>query len=91
MSQLIAQASLALLILAAMVFGLQAIRQRKAVSSAGSSFPTVLLVVIAGWITTEVVSDAIGTSLGVVGKWTHLGVMALFAATISVQLARARK
>ncbi len=91
MSQLIVQATLILLTLAALVFAFQAIRQRRTGALAGSSFPTVLLVVIVGWTTTEVISDAIGTSLGVAGEWAHLTVMVLFAAAVTLQLKYARK
>jgi len=54
-------------------------------------FPTILLIVIVGWIMTEVISDAIGTSLGIVGEWAHLIVMFIFAAALTLQLRHARK
>lgn len=89
--EFIVQATLVLLVLAVLIFGIQAVRQRRSEGIFGSSFPTILLVVIVGWITTEIVGDAIGTSLGMVGEWAHLTVMFLFAACITLQLRRARK
>jgi drug/metabolite transporter superfamily protein YnfA len=88
---LIVQATLLLLTLAALVFAFQAIRQRRTGLPTAASFPTVLLLVLVGWITTEVISDAFGTSLGMPGKWTHLGVMVLLSAAVTMQLNRARK
>jgi formate hydrogenlyase subunit 3/multisubunit Na+/H+ antiporter MnhD subunit len=89
--EFIVQSTLVLLVLAVLVFGFQAVRQRRSEGIFGSSFPTILLVVIVGWITTEVVSDTFGTSLGIVGEWAHLAVMFLFAACITIQLRHARK
>lgn len=91
MSEFIVQATLVLLVLAVLVFGFQAVRQKRSKAIFGSSFPTILLVVIVGWITTEIVGDAFGTSLGMVGELAHLTVMALFAACITLQLRQARK
>ncbi|MGA3107960.1 MAG: hypothetical protein ABSD99_00665 [Candidatus Bathyarchaeia archaeon] len=91
MPEFIVQSTLVLLVLAVLVFGFQAVRQRRSEGIFGSSFPTILLVVIVGWITTEVVSDTFGTSLGIVGEWAHLAVMFLFAACITIQLRHARK
>jgi membrane associated rhomboid family serine protease len=88
--QLIVQTTLVLLVLAALVFAFQAFRQ-KSEGISSSIFPTVLLIVIVGWITTEVISDAFGTSLGIVGEWAHLGVMFIFAACMTLQLRQARK
>ena len=87
--QLVSQTTLVLLVLAGLVFAFQALRQGKAEGIINSAFPTMLLVVIVGWITTEVVSDAFGTSLGIVGEWAHLLVMFIFAASITLQLTRA--
>lgn len=89
MPQLIVQTTLVLLTSAALVFAFQTIHQRRKEVTA-SSFPTVLLLVIIGWITTEVISDAMGASLGEAGKWTHLAVMTLFAAAVTLQLKRSR-
>ena len=91
MPQLIAQSTMVLLVLAALVFAFQAVRQKRAEGIFGSAFPTILLIVIVGWITTEVVSDTFGTSLGIVGEWAHLAVMFLFAGCITLQLRQARK
>ena len=78
------------MVLAALVFAFQALRQ-KSEGIYGSAFPTILLIVIVGWISTEVISDAFGTSLGIVGEWAHLAVMAIFAACMTLQLRQARK
>jgi len=91
MSQLIAQATLVLFTLAALVFVFQAIRQRRARELSPSSFPTLLLLMIVGWIATEGITDASGTSLGEAGEWAHLAVMILFAASITLQLKRSSK
>jgi hypothetical protein len=91
LSELIVQTTLVLLVLAALVFAIQAFRQKKAADVFGTSFPTILLTVIVGWITTEVVSDTFGTSLGIVGEWAHLIVMFIFAGSVTLQLRRARK
>jgi len=90
LTQLIAQATLVLLVLAALVFAFQAFRQRKSVGISGSLFPTILLIVIVGWISTEVISDAFGTSLGILEEWAHLVVMVIFAACMTLQLRQAR-
>ena len=89
MQQVIVLATLGLLVLAALVFAFQTFLQLKGGSS-GAAFPIVLLIVIVGWIATEVVGDAFGTSLGDVGRWAHLSVMFLFAAAVTLELRRAR-
>ena len=89
--QLIVQTTFVLLMLAALVFAFQAVRQEKSEGVFGSAFPTILLIVIVGWITTEVISDTFGTSLGLLGEWAHLAVMFIFAACITLQLRQARK
>lgn len=91
MSLLIAQATVVIFALAALVFAFQAIRQRRARELSPSSFPTLLLLMIVGWIATEGVTDASGTSLGAAGEWAHLAVMILFAATLTLQLKRSLK
>jgi len=91
LSQLIVQTTLALLVLAALIFVFQIHRQAKTEGILGSVFPTILLIVIVGWIITEVISDAIGASLGIVGEWAHLIVMFIFAAALTLQLKHARK
>ena len=88
--QLVVVATLWLLVLAALVFTIQILFQLRRGSS-GARFPTVLLLVILGWIATEVVSDAFGTSLGDLGRWGHLSVMFLFAVAMTLELLRARK
>lgn len=90
MQQVIVVATLWVLVLAALVFAIQIVFQLKKWSS-GAGFPTVLLLVIVGWIVTEVVSDAFGTSLGDIGRWGHLSVMFLFAVAMTLELIRARK
>jgi uncharacterized membrane protein YwaF len=77
-----------MLTLAALVFMFQVVRQRRAGQLSASSFSTVLLVVMIGWMATEVVSDAAGVALGELGRVTHFAVMVLFAATITLQLRR---
>jgi hypothetical protein len=79
------------LVLAALIFAFQAVRQEKSEGVFGSVFPTILLIVLVGWITTEAISDTFGTSLGIVGEWAHLTVMFIFAACITLQLRQARK
>ena len=91
MPELIAQTTFVLLVLAALIFAFQAVRQKKAGGVFGSAFPTILLIVIVGWITTEVVSDTFGTSLGILGEWAHLAVMFIFAGCLTLQLRQARK
>lgn len=89
MQQEIILATLGLLVLAAVIFAFQTFLQLKRRSS-GAAFPIVLLIVIVGWIVTEVVGDALGTSLGDIGRWAHLSVMFLFAAAVTLELRRAR-
>lgn len=88
MVELIVQVTLVILTLAALIFVFQVIRQKKAGELSASSFSTLLMVVIIGWMTTEVVSDATGQTLGEFGRITHFAVMILFAATITLQLRR---
>ena len=88
MVELIVQVTLAILVLAALVFVFQAIRQKRAGQLSASSFSMLLLVVIIGWLATEVVSDATGATLGELGRITHFAVMILFATTITLQLRR---
>ena len=91
LAQFIVQSTLALLVLAALIFIFQIHRQAKSEGILGSVFPTLLLIVIVGWIITEVISDAIGASLGIVEEWAHLIVMFVFAAALTLQLRQARK
>jgi uncharacterized membrane protein YwaF len=88
LAQPIALVTLAFLTLAALVFVFQVVRQKRAGQLSASSFSTVLLLVLIGWMTTEVVSDATGELLGEVGRIAHFAVMVLFAATITFQLRR---
>lgn len=90
MQQVIVVVTLWLLVLAALVFAFQTFLQLKRGSS-GASFPTILLLVIVGWIATEVLRDALGTSLGDIGRWGHLSVMFLFAVAVTLELRRAQK
>lgn len=91
MTQLIVQTTLVLLVLAALIFTFQAARQKKAEGVQGTAFPTILVIVLVGWITTEVIGDAYGTSLGIAGEWAHLAVMFIFAVCMTLQLRQARK
>ena len=88
MVELIVQVTLVILILAALVFVFQAVRQKRAGQLSASSFSMLLLVVIIGWLMTEVVSDATGAALGELGRITHFAVMILFAATLTLQFRR---
>lgn len=88
MAQLITEATLAILTLAALLFVFQVVRQKRAGQLSASSFSTILLVVLIGWITTEVVGDLAGEILGDAGRIIHFAVMVLFAATITLQLSR---
>ena len=88
MPELVTDLTLIILILAASVFVFQVVRQRRAGQLSAWSFSTVLLIVLIGWMVTEVVSDATGAILGEVGRVTHFAVMILFAATITLQLKR---
>ena len=54
-------------------------------------FPNPTPLMIVGWIATEGITDASGTSLGEAGEWAHLAVMILFAASITLQLKRSSK
>lgn len=88
MPELITELTLTLLILAALVFVFQLVRQRRAGQLSAWSFSTVLLVMLIGWMVTEVVKDATGAVLGQLGRVTHFAVMILFAATVTLQLRR---
>ena len=85
---LIAQVTLVILTLAALVFVFQVVRQKKAGQLSASSFSAFLMIVLIGWMVTEVVSDAAGQTLGEFGRITHFAVMILFAATMTLQLRR---
>ena len=82
------QVTLVILTLAALVFVVQVVRQKMAGQLSASSFSTLLMVVIIGWMVTEVVSDATGQTFGQFGRITHFAVMILFATTITLQLRR---
>jgi len=88
MSELLSQVTLVILSVAALVFVVQLMRQSKAKQLSASSFSTVLLAVLVGWMVTEVVSDATGQQLGQLGEWAHFAIMVLFAATVTFQLKR---
>ena len=91
MSQVIIEVTLVSLVWAAMVFVFQLLRQRRAGQLSTSSFSTVLLAMIVGWISTEVVGDVSGQIHGQVGRLAHFVVMVLFAATITFQFRRSFK
>ncbi len=88
MAQPITQLTLIILTLAALVFVSQVARQKRAGQQAAWSFSTFLLVVLIGWMATEVVSDAAGVAQGELIRVTHFAVMMLVAATITLQLRR---
>lgn len=85
MIQLISEMTLGILVLAAVVFALQLIRQKRMGQPSTPSFSTVLLIMIIGWIATEVISDVSGEILGEVGRAAHFVVMVLVATTITLQ------
>lgn len=68
MQEFLAQTSLVLLVTAAIIFAVQTVLQVRKKGHEDASFPTVLLFVIAGWILTDVVTDALGASLGDMGR-----------------------
>ncbi len=88
MTQFITQLTLGMLTLAALVFALQVVRQKRAGQLSAWSFSTFLLVVLVGWMATEVVSDAAGVARGELIRVTHFAVMVLVAATMTLQLRR---
>ena len=88
MSELITELTLALLILAALILVFQVIRQWRAGELSAWGFSTVLLVMLIGWMVTEVVKDATGAGIGQFGQATHFVVMILFAVIMTLQLRR---
>lgn len=88
MPQLISEITFGILVLAAIIFVFQLFRQRSVGQRSSSSFSTLLLVMIVGWIATEVAGDVSAELLGEVGRIAHFIVMALFAATITLQYRR---
>ncbi len=88
MVQLLSEVTLAILTLAAVLFAFQLVRQKRIGQPSTSSFSTVLLIMLVGWIATEVLSDVTGEILGEIGRIAHFVVMALFAATMTLQLRR---
>jgi hypothetical protein len=87
-TQLISEITLVILVLAAVVFVFKRVRQRRVGQLSTSSFSTVLLAMIVGWIATEVVGDVSGVLLGDMGRVGHFLVMALFAVTMTWQFRR---
>ncbi len=83
-----AELTWAILMLAALIFVYQVVRQKREGQLTASSFSTVFLIVLIGWITTEAVSDVTGDFLGQVGRITHFSVMILVAVTVTLQLRR---
>ena len=88
MSELLTELTLALLVLAAMILVFQVIRQRSAGELSAWSFSTVFLVMLIGWMLTEVVKEASGASVGQLGEVAHFLVMILFATVMTLQLRR---
>ncbi|HKM49818.1 MAG TPA: hypothetical protein VJZ75_01420 [Candidatus Bathyarchaeia archaeon] len=88
MPNLTVQLTVVLLTLAAVVFLIQAIQQSRLRQLAASSFSTLLLVVLVGWLVTEDALEALGHTLGMMGRLAHIAVMVLVAATLTVQLKR---
>lgn len=91
LAQLITQITLILLSAAALIFLLQLVRQKKAGELSASSFSTILLVVLIGWMVTEVLRDAEIVDLGELGRVAHFTVMALVALTITLQFRVSRR
>lgn len=91
MVQLISEVTFGILVLAAIVFVVQLVRQSKVGQRSTSSFSTLLLAMIVGWIATEVVGDVSAELLGEIGRVAHFLVMALFAATVTLQFRRSSK
>lgn len=87
-AQVIVEVTLAVLILAALVFVFQVVRQKRAGLLSASSFSTLLVLVLIGWIATEVVTDIAGEILGDFGRVTHFAVMMLFAIAVTLQFRR---
>lgn len=85
LAQLITQITLILLSAAAFIFVFQLVRQRRAGELSAWSFSTILLVVLIGWIATEVLRDAGIVDLGDLGRVAHFAMMALLALTITLQ------
>lgn len=88
LTDLIVQATLGILTVAAFVFVFQVVKQKRAGQLSASSFSTILLLVLIGWMVTEVVEDVTGQVLGQFGRIAHFAVMVLFAGTITLQLRR---
>jgi len=86
MAEPITEISLVLLTLAVIVFATQVVRQLKAGQLVVWSFSTVLLIVLIGWLSTEILSDLTGQVLGGLGEIVHFAVMLLFAVTLTLQL-----
>jgi uncharacterized protein (DUF983 family) len=89
--EILIQLTLILLILAALIFSFQAIRQKRAGQLSPGSFSSVLLIAIVGWIATEVMVDATGMNKPEWLSVTHFGVMILVAAVMTLQLKRSFK
>lgn len=88
MAEILSEMTLGILVLAAVIFVIQLVRQSRAGQPSTSSFSAVLLVMIIGWIATEVVRDVSGETFGQTGRIAHFAVMVLFAATITLQFRR---
>ncbi len=70
---------------AAAVFVLQIVRLKRAGHEMTQSFPTYLLVMIVGWLGTEIVADY-GKAYAQAGQLAHLFVMGAFAVIITIHL-----
>ena len=88
MLKLVTDLTLTILILAVLVFVFQVVRQRIAGQLSAWSFSTVFLVMLIGWMLTEVVREASGASVGQTGEVGHFLIMILFAAVMTLQLRR---
>lgn len=88
MTEIITQLTLILLVLAAFIFVLQLVRQNRAGQPSAWSFSSFFLIILIGWMSTEVVSDSIGMNRPDWLRVTHFGVMVLVAATMTLQLRR---
>jgi len=88
MTEIITQLTLILLVLAAFIFVFQLVRQNRAGQLSAWSFSSFFLIGLIGWISTEVVSDAIGMNRPDWLRVTHFGVMVLVAGIMTLQLRR---
>lgn len=88
MNGILTQLTLTFLVLAALIFGFQAIRQKKQGQLSPWSFSSFFLIGLVGWIATEVAVDAIGAARPYWLQITHFAVMILVAVVMTLQLKR---